>query len=42
MRTVVKAKAGELDDEVREGFSRRMGKELTGVVQGVSWNRRLL
>ena len=30
---VVKAKIGELEEEVREGFSRRRRKELTGVVQ---------
>ena len=34
--TVVKAKIGELEEEVRAGNSRRMRKELTGVVQGVS------
>ena len=39
---VVKAKVGELEDEVREVFYRRTGKELTGVVQGVSGERRLL
>ena len=33
--TVVKARIGELEDEVREGSSIRMSKELTGVVQGV-------
>ena len=33
--TVVKAEIGELEEEVRVGSSRRMSKELTGVVQGV-------
>ena len=33
--TVVKAKIGELEEEVRAGNSRRMRKEFTGVVQGV-------
>ena len=40
--TVVKAKIGELEEEVRADNSRRMGKELTGVVQGVSGRRRFL
>ena len=40
--TVVKAKIGELEEEVRVGSSRRMRKELTGVVQGVSSKRRFL
>ena len=40
--TVVKAKIGELEEEVRAGNSRRMRKELNGVVQGVSERRRLL
>ena len=40
--TVVKAKIGELEEEVRAGNSRRMRKELTGVVQGVSARRRFL
>ena len=34
--TVVKAKIGELEEEVRVGSSRSMRKELTGVVQDVS------
>ena len=42
MGTVEKSKVGELGDEVREGFYRRMRKELTGVVQGVSVKRRFL
>ena len=40
--TVVKAKIGELEEEVRAGSSRRMRKELTGVVQGVLGRRRFL
>ena len=32
---VVKANIGELEEEVRAGNSRRMRKELTGVVQYV-------
>ena len=31
--TVVEAKVGELEEEIREGFSRRFRKEMTGVVQ---------
>ena len=38
--TVVKAKIGELEEEVRAGNSRSMRKELTGVVQGVSGRRK--
>ena len=33
--TVVKAKLGELEEEVREWFLRQLRKELSGVVQGV-------
>ena len=40
--TVVKAKIGELKEEVSTGSSRRMRKELTGVVQGVSGGRSFL
>ena len=40
--TIVKAKIGELEKEVRVGSSIRMRKELTGVVQGVSGRRSLL
>ena len=40
--TVVKAKIGELEEEVRVGSSRRMRKEFTVVVQGVSGRRRFL
>ena len=40
--TVVKSKIGELEEEIRAGNSRRMRKELTGVVKGVSGRRRFL
>ena len=40
--TVVKAKIGELEEEVRVGSSRRMRKELTGVVKYISGKRRFL
>ena len=40
--TVVKAKVGDLEEEVREGFLRRLRKELTGVVQEVSGKNRFL
>ena len=40
--TVVKAKIGDLEEEARVGSSRRMRKELTGVVQGVLGKRRFL
>ena len=40
--TVVKSKTGELEEEVREGSSRRMSKESTGVVQFVSGKKRFL
>ena len=33
--TVVKSKIGELEEEVRIRSSRRMRKELTGVVQAI-------
>ena len=36
---VVKAKVGELEEEIREGFSRRSRKEITGVVQEIVGNR---
>ena len=42
MGTVVKAKIGKLEEEVRVGSSRRLRKELTGVVQGVSGKRMFL
>ena len=37
--TVVKAKVGELEEEIREGFSMRLRKEMTGVVQEVFGKR---
>ena len=40
--TVVKAKIGELEDEIRVGSARRMRKELTGVVQAISGKSRFL
>ena len=40
--TVVKAKTGELEEEVRVGSARRMRKELTGVVQAISGKKRFL
>ena len=39
---VVKEKMGELEEEVRAGFLRRMRKELTGLVQVISRNNRFL
>ena len=41
-KTVVKAKEGELEEEVRAVNSRSTRKELTGLVQGVSGRRRFL
>ena len=40
--TVLKAKIGELEEEVRVGSTIRMRKELNGVVQGVSKRRGFL
>ena len=40
--TVVKAKSGELEEEVSVVSSRRMRKELTGVFQGFLGRRRFL
>ena len=42
MGMVVKAKIGKLEEEVRADNSRMIRKELTGVVQCVSWRRRFL
>ena len=39
---VVKSEIGELEEEVRGGSSRRIRKELTGVMQGVLGRRRFL
>ena len=33
--TDVKAKIGELEEEIKEGFSRRLRKDMIGVVQEV-------
>ena len=40
--TVVKAKVGDMEEEIREVFLRRLRKEITGVVQEVVENRRYL
>ena len=40
--TVVKAKLGELEEDIREEFLRRFRKEMTGVVQEVVGKRRYL
>ena len=40
--TVLKAKIGELEEDVRAVSSRRMWKYLSGGVQGVSGKKRLL
>ena len=40
--TVVKAKVGELEEEIREVFSRRLRKEMTVAVQEVVGKRRYL
>ena len=40
--TAVKAKIGELEEEVRAGSSRRTRNELTGVAQCVLRRRRFL
>ena len=40
--TVAKAKIGELEEESRVGSSRRMRKELAGVVQAIPRKRRFL
>ena len=40
--TAVSAKIGELEEVVRVGSSRRMRKELTGVVHCVSWRSTFL
>ena len=38
--TLVKAKVGDLEEKIREGFSRRLSEEITGLVQEVVGNRR--
>ena len=40
MGKVVKAKVGELEEDIRELFSRRLRKEMTGVVQEIVGKRR--
>ena len=40
--TAVKAKIGELEEEVRVGNKRRMRMELTGVVKAISGKRKFL
>ena len=40
--TVVKSKVGDLEEDIREGFLRRLSKEMTGVVQEVVGKRRYL
>ena len=42
MGTVVKEQVGELEDEVREVFSRQMRTYLTVLVESVSGKRELL
>ena len=37
----VKAKAGELEEEVRAGCPRSMRKDLTGVVKGILGKKRV-
>ena len=41
--TVVKSKVGDLKEYIREGFLRRLGKEMSGVVhEGVGKRRYLV
>ena len=40
--TVVNAKVGELGGDIREGFSKRLRKDMTSVVQEVFGKRRYL
>ena len=40
--TVVEAKVGELEEEIREGFLRRFRKDMNGVVQEFVRNRSYL
>ena len=42
MGMVVKSKIGELEEEVSKGSYRRMRKELTDVMKGVSGKNRFL
>ena len=38
----MKTKVYELEEEVREGFTRRLSKDLTGMVELVYGNKRFL
>ena len=38
----MKAKVGDGEEDIREGFSRRLNKEMTGVVQEVVGKRMYL
>ena len=40
--TIVKTNIGELEEEVRAVFSRRMRKEFTGVFQGIYGKNQFL
>ena len=40
--TVVKVKVGDLEEDIMEGFLRRLRKDMTGVVQEVVGKRRYL
>ena len=39
---VVKAKVGDLEEDIRDEFSRRLRKEMTGVMQAVFGKRKYL
>ena len=39
---LVKGNIGELEEGVREGCTRKIRKDLTGVVQGISGKKRFL
>ena len=40
--TVMKAKVGDLEEEIREVFLRRLRKDMNGVVQEIFGKRRYL
>ena len=40
--TVVKAKVGDLEEDIREGFLRRLSKKMNSVVREVVGKRRYL
>ena len=40
--TVMKAKVGDLEEEIREVFLRRLRKDMNGVVQEIVGKRRYL